>query len=86
MGTVNVRDRYFYYGRWNFILFPYGPYAFPTDSESNWYIIRKLERKIIVMVELYGVNVHDLYIVPVLKSQNYFVESFALREMYYICL
>ena len=59
---------------------------FPTDSESNWYIIRRLEREIIVMVELYGVNVLGLYIVLVRKSKNYFVDLFALREMYYFCL
>ena len=59
---------------------------FPTDSESNRYIIRRLERKIIVLVELYGVNVLDLYIVLVRKSKNYFVDLFALREMYYFCL
>ena len=59
---------------------------FPTDSESNWYIIRRLEREIIVMVELYGVNVRGLYIVLVRKSKNYFVDLFALREMYYFCL
>ena len=59
---------------------------FPTDSEANRYIIHRLVQKIIVMVELHGVNVRDLYIALVRKSKNYFVDLFALREMYYFCL
>ena len=42
-----------------------------------------IEHKIIVIVAVYAMNVHNVYIYLVLKIVNYFIHFFALRDLYH---
>ena len=52
-------------------------------SESNQYIMCMIEHKIIVIVVVYAMNVHNAKIYLVLKIVNDFIQFFLLWDLYH---